>query len=422
MLRIAMLLGILPLMAASACSDGCPTLQSCDIRSASCQRTTFEVVQCLRGGKAEQAQVDVRVIDAERFIDAQVETSEPPSQQTLDARRGLSLLRLFPEDSGEPALVRQSWQRVAAFFSPSAGGVTVLDRGNGSDGQDAVILLAHEYVHALQSAEAKPDPSRYRDSFDGQLAWGAMLEGEADLFQGRALLEGYGIEPAGVEWRRIYRSYREKQWDEARDRSVPITLSYQQFAYAFGGEYLNRAWREHGAALVRELLTDPPISARQVLAGPIPEPADRPAFDEPNEVGHPILGEPYEQLNVSRLGAWGFEVFRDRWSQNPRALADYRDEGFSGDVLTIVRDPRSDEVSVIWRLRFDDEARSEQMLYELRESTPFKFERIGRDLVLVGSTASDLPDALDRRLQWSEQSEPPPLSDDDAPAQLCVEH
>ena len=410
------------LMAAGGCSDDCPTLQACDIRSLSCQLITFEVAQCVRGATPGRAIPAVHVVDADTFIDSQVEDAEPASDQTRASQRGLALLGLFPDDADPSFLVRARWNQIGAFFSSESGEVTVLDRSGQFDSPSAVITLVHEFVHSLQAIEGKPDPIRYRNSFDGQLALGAIQEGEAELYADLAAADGYGFDRSDVGFARIFRKFRERAWYEARDGSLPITLAYSHFTYAFGGEYINQPWREAGRGPVRELLTDPPISSRQVLAGPIFTPAERPKQEDPDEVGRPLIGAPFEEVSVLRLGAWVFEAFRDRWAKNPRELGDYRDRGFSGDVLTILRDIDSDEVAAIWRMRFDDADQAEEMLYALRDETPFAYRRIDRDVVLIASTAEEPPEALRGELQWGDRQAPEPIAEAGQTAQLCELH
>src|SRR5262249_48845676 len=138
----------------SACSsDECPSLHACDIRKVSCQRETAEVTKCLRGGTTPAPRV--AVVDADDFIAAQEDMAEEPEAEQ-DARRGLALLRLMPRDSSPRELARQRWDNVGAFFDPDSGGVTILDRNKEIDSPWAVILLLHEYVHAMQHADASP--------------------------------------------------------------------------------------------------------------------------------------------------------------------------------------------------------------------------------------------------------------------------
>jgi hypothetical protein len=407
------------LMAAAACADDCPTAQSCDIRSLSCQLVTFQVAQCLRGSQPGRAMPAVNVVDAKTFIDSQVDQSEQTSQQSDDSQRGLALLGLAERDVAAAEVVRTNWNQVGAFFSSDSGEVTVLDRSGDLDSPSAVLTLVHEFIHALQAIQGRPDPSRYYDTFDGQLALGAIQEGEAELYTDLAAIDGYGFDRSDANFAAIYREFRERAWNDARKSDLPVSLAYTQFTYAFGGEYLNRPYRQEGQAPVRELLTDPPLSSRQILAGPIAVPAERPKRDDPYEVGRPVLGDPFVDVSVTHLGAWLFEAFRDRWASKPRSLDRYEDSGFSGDVLTMVRDEMR-EISVIWRLRFDDADQAEQMLYELRDTTPFKLTRIDRDLALVGSTAPELPDALQANLKWTELPEPQSISSSTVNRRLCL--
>jgi hypothetical protein len=397
-------------------SDECETVVACDIRERDCQERTGEVLACLRGSGSVLP--EITVVDAEAYIDQQIadaaQSPEPPEDQYF--RRGLSLFGLMDADAEPAAVAREYWANVAAFFSGEDQHVTILDRGSPLDQPESVTLLVHELVHALQSSE-NPDDAGLDccDTYDQYLAFRALVEGEAELYQDLATVYGYGDDPDELEWDKIFGGFKAVAWHDLRSTANPYELATLHFPYAFGGDYVNRAHRAGGNPLVRDLLRDGPVTTRQLLFGYGVEPPR--GFDwqeHPDEVGYPLLSPEYEPVATLHLGALLFEVF-----ETSRGVGDFGDSGYLGDVMTLFVNQDSGEVAGFWRLRFESEQQAGSL--SARFDGPLIAARAeGRDLILVTSEDTDLAGSLLAELEFGPVPDPEPeMEPDDAPAGLA---
>jgi hypothetical protein len=377
---------LLAAWSAIACSGGCPTLEACDIRSANCQRDTQEVAACLRGGDA--ASVTIEATNAESFIEEQVRenTGNAETQDERDLRRGLALFALMPPSAEAEQTVREYWNRVAAFYSSEAHQITILDRGSPLDEPSDAALLLHELVHAMQRSDAGLGDEAHASTYDEGLAFRGVIEGEATLYEDLALIEGWGRDAADTDFEGIFGQYRLREWRRARANASPFELAWLRFPYAFGGDYVNRAWRAGGNAAVRDAFVNVPATSRQILAGyAAAAPNGLPWNEDPNELGKPILPPDFEHFATLHLGTWLFEVFRDLFGTDTRLSAGFSDSGFAGDVMTAFRSVDGDVVAV-WRLRFGDAAQAAAMIEQLRVEAPLLASVVERDLIVVGDT------------------------------------
>lgn len=391
-------------LAASACSGSdCPTLRECDIREADCQARTAEVAACLRGGDA--ARPSVTVVNKDAFVEEQVESARQTGETAdeRDLRRGLALLALMPwsDDPGE--LSHERWTNVAAFYSSDTGGVTILDDGEELDTPGAVILLLHEMIHAMQGREIDTWYEQHGGTFDSELSLASLIEGEAVLYDDLGSLYGYGLSLDDIDWRASFRSFKSASWDDARTTDARYARAYAHFSYAFGGAYLNSAYRDQGNDAVRRVFDAPPLSTRAVMAGY--DAANPPLRVDPNEVGHPVLPERYVHFATLHLGAWLSELFHDVWSASQRGFDDHADSGFTGDVLSIFRGPFEGEVTSVWRLRFEraDQADAYVSRFLERERLTVFVEE--RDVVVVASVNESVVRVLPSQITWSPASE-----------------
>jgi hypothetical protein len=410
--RHALLLVLCSLLGGCS-SDECETVVACDIRQRDCQERTGKVLACLRGSGSVLP--EITVVDAEAYIDQRIaevtESPEPPADQNL--RRGLGLFGLMNPNAEPASVAREYWANVAAFFSGEDGRVTILDRGSALDQPESVTLLVHELVHALQSAE-NPGEAAFDccDSYDQYLAFRALVEGEAELYQDLATVYGYGDDPDELEWDKIFGGFKAVAWQDLRSTANPFELATLHFPYAFGGDYVSRAHRSGGNALVRGLLHDGPRTTRQLLFGyGVEPPAGFDWQEHPDELGYPLLSPEYELVATLHLGALLFEAFESR-----HGAGVFGDSGYLGDVLTLFVNQESGEVAGFWRLRFESEQQASSLSAPLDGSLIAAFAE-GRDLILVASETAELTDALAAELEFGPVPEPEPeMQPDDAPA------
>jgi len=393
---------LLPLYAV-ACSGDCPTLRECDIRDSSCQQQTAEVAACLRGGTAVLA--PVVVVDAQAFVESQVADAQnnPESADARDLRRGLALLSLASWNADQSTVIRDYWNDVAAFYSSKTGKVTVLDRGRPVDGPSAVRLLVHEFVHAMQHQDLGDDYyTRHSATYDADLALTGMTEGEAVLYQDLATAFGYDRDPNDIDWNAIFGGYQSRESDLARGDESPYEMASLRFPYAFGGAYLNRAWRAGGSAAVRRAFSRPPASTRQMLAGyGAMNASGLPWQDDPNDAGTPILPPEFQSVATKHLGSWIFHIFRDIWAAPGVAPQGSRDSGYAGDVLSVFRTSAISDVTTVWRIRFETSDEAASMLSTLTAEPWLVASRIDRDIVLIASTDDTVPPRITGGLTWT---------------------
>jgi hypothetical protein len=307
----------------------------------------------------------------------------------------------MPETDEAGDTVREYWQWVAAFYSSETDRITVLDRGRDLDSPGSVTLLLHEVLHALQDGELDLDRDEHYTTYDQGLAFRGMIEGEAVLYQDLATLEGYGRDPEQTDWEAIFRQFGAREWARARGNASPFEFAAHRFAYAFGGDYLNRAWRAGGNAAVRDVFAVLPASTRQILAGyGARAPGDLAWKEDPDEVGMPLLSAEFEHVDIIHLGTWLFEVWKDLWNADARHSTGFTDSGFAGDVLNVFRLPASGDVVAVWRLRFGTPDQAAALNSSLRVDPMMTTTIDGRDVIVVVDTRGAPPSSFVDSLTW----------------------
>jgi hypothetical protein len=396
----------LPLLGCAA--DACPGLESCDIRRASCQLHTAAVTRCLSGNDTGEPRVNV--VNAPSYVEQRTAEAEaePETEDLRDERQALALLNLMPAERDVAASQAEIWSRVAAFYDSDTGEITVLDRGQPLDSPNLVVLLLHEMVHAAQDQRDDAYELRAGDD-DGALARRALTEGEAVLYEDLATALGYGYEASDFDWGEIFATFQDRSLDQNIATDQAYLMSRLYFPYAFGGAFLQRVWRQGGNAAVRDLFADPPRSTRQVLAGHGAPPPQATGLDtpptwreDPTAVGSPVLPPEYQLVTTSNLGAWLFELFRQRRLNSDAPAVSPLGEGFLGDVLNVFRGPTPGEVALYWRLRFESEARAEALTRELALAPlpALAYVQSGRDVVIAASNSAPLTLEQVSGLEW----------------------
>lgn len=316
-LRIASCLGALSVaLATAACQLECDLPESCDIRSASCQQRVMAATACLRGDSP--VHIPVAVVDAAQYTNEQAQMADDSdsAQRAVTWSRGLSLLRLAKRVQQPSDITRAQLANVAAFYSEKDKRVTVLERG---DTGDEVLLLVHEFTHALQDRQygLSALEDRQPNSGDGSLALSSVIEGEASLLAWRASALSFGFDPDGdVDWKKAFASGRAQSLDTATTSDDPYHELHADFVYAYGSAYAEAALRAGGHQAIDALFRKPPMSCRQVMVGygggapggaPWIEPdIDMEAIPQPSEALALIASE--------HVGSFMLEVALRRWN------------------------------------------------------------------------------------------------------------
>lgn len=353
----------------------------------------------------------LQVVDAEAFIDQKVEQSvaDPENADQRDFRRAMALLGLMVSSEGISENVRERWARVAAFYDSDEDRITILDRGRPLDGPGAAFLLLHEVVHAMQHAEVDLNDERHYPTSDNSLAFSGKIEGEAVLYKDLAELEAYGRDPDDTDWDAVFQQFEDREWKAARADASPWNFASTRFSYAFGGDYVNRAWRAGGNAAVRQLYATLPSSTREILAGwGAAAPGGASWTENPDEIGMPVLPAEFEHVTLHHLGAWFFEVWKDLWNVDGKHSSRFTDSGFAGDVLTVFRFPATGDVAGFWRLRFGTPEPAAALVASLRSDPFVTVSTVGRDVIVAsdtrGAPSASFVDALAWRAIASEDT------------------
>jgi len=390
---------VLVAAALPGCSDeGCPAIEACDIRSAACQRQIAKVTSCLYGG--ERVAPPVNVIDEADFVSSEFVVT----QTAADLRRGLSLFDLAPREEDLVEAGRSFAGTVGAFYSHETRGVTVIDRGSPMDSAGIVVLLVHEFVHAMQHSER--DDAYYEEhslTFDSSLALSAVREGEADLHEDRALVAGFGVDVNDVNWTRVFARARRDSWQSALADEHQYRFASRRSPYAFGGTYVNRAWRVDGIEAVRGIQDEPPRSMRELLAGYGASPPNGDSFvDAPDDVGLPVLGASYDHVATRRLGAWMFALFQTQSLSAWENADPTSDRGVSGDVFSVWKNVETEAFVSVWRLRFDFAQDAETFAAEIADArTSTAVRLLDRDVFLIAADDTDVAFNLADTVTWT---------------------
>jgi hypothetical protein len=264
----------------------------------------------------------------------------------------LSLLRLSGASDGCGAAL-------LGAFDTDTDEVTLIDRGQRLDDIEAVFLLLHEYVHALQSDLDLPSPEQL--TFDQELAIRTVLEGDASLAVDRARAQYANDAPAGpldylADARQSLRLFR--------IAGSPVDTATGYFAYSFGTALVAEARFTGGSPAVARLLRAPPSGSSEVLEelGFMP-----PSDAEVAETWAPELSGAKLQVRDS-FGPFVFDGWLHTLSRSASAPLDPASlqgiaRGWQADELTVLTRTSDGAVLTLYRIELGDVAR----LVELRE-------------------------------------------------------
>jgi hypothetical protein len=426
------LLGLVVLAGLAGCaaeedSPGDCGFERCDIREPSCQRGTAEALSCLRGGDPVMPKFEV--VDPEEYSERS--RGEPPSEE--DTReverflRGLSFLGLAREDAMLEQERDEVLAQIAASYSPEDGRVLVIDKGEPLDSEDAVVLLSHELVHAMQDAEH--DLGSLGDEivgYDEYLALKALVEGEATHYEIQTAAELQGVARTRIDWQRIYGGYQQQQIEAAMVDESPYLFATVRFPYAFGGELVTDGWLRDRHAGVRKLYDRPPRNTLEVLlrdrSESVPDRSDEPSLDRERV---PELDERFELVGADTLGAWLLMIARDRLGLVTGFLLDEQVRAWVDDSVAVFVVPDTEQLVLSWRVRFardtdEDLLEQWQAQWEEQLPSPSSVWIDGSDVVMFvsdgGLTFTALPET-----EWGPLPEPD-ADDEEAGASAVRSH
>jgi hypothetical protein len=332
--------------------EGCPKPSVCDVLEPGCQRAVMRAVACRRGGRADFPPISV--VDEQTLLEMYAERA--PLDEEAEASyalwsRGLALFGLAPAEYDLAAAREDTVSETAAVYFPDSKEIVLVDRGESMRSEEAVEVLAHEFVHALQDAEYGFDElyDRWATDFDSALALDALIEGEATHYQTVMAVELAGNSPHAVQWQKFYREWQGNTLLDAERDEAPVALADLRFPYAFGGSFVTQHWLARGSTGIQALFDDPPRSTRDVLFG-------RSSFDREAELaslrerGVPVLGQGFEPVSSTTLGAWVTRIYAHRMGvRTSDRLEAARD--LAADLFSVQVDAANDQVVAAWRVR-----------------------------------------------------------------------
>ncbi|MEJ7752435.1 MAG: hypothetical protein WKF46_05770 [Candidatus Limnocylindrales bacterium] len=228
-------------------------------------REIIEQVPAIRGLEPRQ-EVPFRFITAERFEEelrdlfaADNPPEEVSAEEDLLKRLGL----LEPEADLEELVLDLYGSQVAAFYDTRTGSFTVVQRGEGAEfGSSDAIVVAHEYVHALQDQHFDLEGTQVTDPAEGDRALGVL-----------GLIEGDAV-AVMVDWAVANLTFEEilglqealTPADQELLESMPPVLRRQlEFPYTDGWAFVMAIRADGGYAAVDAAFGDRPVSSEQIM-------------------------------------------------------------------------------------------------------------------------------------------------------------
>jgi len=375
------------------CAPSAPCgLRQCDIRQPDCQRDNVRATACLRGREPVDFPVTVKsqqayIAEAEQEAAA---VTEAEREHFRTWQRGLSLLGLGDPDVTltQSAVEQAAW--VAAYYDPEGKAVTVIDGGQPLDSQQAVTVLVHEAMHALQDRTVglAAFQNRFPDDLDRMLASKSVTEGEASVIEDLAALGLFGGKDDDVAWGSVFGYWQSWSRQHAQRSPMPVYLAWGHFPYPYGTPYVQAAYQDQALAGLDAVYAQPPANAAQILAGFAASPPGGGAWsEEMGDLAVPQAPASWTYFDGDRLGAWVWTVFCDRLTNRAavrggaQALIRGR-TSLRADRFSILRDPGG-QLLAAWRLRFDSAALATQLVTVL-SADGWKVAAADRDLVILG--------------------------------------
>jgi TonB family protein len=328
----------------------------CDITLADCQQNILGLVQCLRQ-TSDASMPPVRMMTSAEY--KQLLTDNQGDENSADLRRfeiALSLLGLAaPGDLTHSNQIELLTDTVTAYYSVEDKNITIItpeEQATTSDQQKfQTQTLAHELVHALQDQEHDLIKfyGDHNTTTDAYLASLSVVEGEAELYQTFLEAAFDGIAQKDANFPRHFQNAADYIFQFYETES-PFLIAPRIFPYYYGGRYAYYQWKDHGPSGMASLFTNPPeasvsyiMSETAIVTVPL-IPIDDAA---PEAVtGATLFAE-------DTFGAWltyqYLKSIESSTTNAPKAVG-----GWRGDRLWIYNDGSTENIAVIWRVRWSN--------------------------------------------------------------------
>jgi hypothetical protein len=390
---------------------------ACDILELDCRERVFSSMRCLRG-LPDAVRPEIRTITrAEYEAELGAPTEELPDPEgeadDLDVEHALVLFGLArPADLSPANVVELYSDTVPAYYSNADQRITLIDPGaqGSSDPGQSTLLLAHEFLHALQDQDGDPLGLEPPDTFDRYLASLGVIEGEATMFEtffGAAMWGLWG----DVDFHSYFTSWVPSA-EESFAGESPLLVAPRYFPYSYGARYVYNVYEAAGISGVRRLYQAMPASVLPMLlsvdelALPEPELATAPAA--------PASLSGFELLAEDTLGPWVFNKFLERSISAPEEHESYRQ--WRGDRFFVYsRGPAS--VTGIWLLRLDTPEAAQRLVSALGDDGTGSLSPSAVSVARARDVAIAVMDEPDLAEQWQASIERAQLDAEASPGQ-----
>jgi hypothetical protein len=250
--------------------------------------------------------------------------------------------------------------------------------------------LAHELEHAIQDRFGISSD----DTFDGDKAYGAIVEGDA-------ILAGWLYSDKSVE-NQIKATGEKISCDNEPNKGYDSNLHLIfYFPYLFGSKFIGSKYLEGGYAEVDKILENPPSTTEQIMH---PEKAGE-GFEKV-DAGFDSSGfDPqWRVVRDDRMGEFFIYIFLSTHLND--CVAEKAAEGWNGDNLKLIR--KNGEFSFVWKISFDSKMDADEfevalleMLRKLGEkrddwwilelnNEKITYERDGKYITIIGKGEAPL--------------------------------
>jgi len=344
----------------------CPPPSACDVTAAGCQQLIFQATACERKQEDAVAPV-VRVISVSQFVDEMNAAAMAPTEDQVAWETAMQMLALLPAGTSlTTALTEASVDNVAAYYDPETQRVSIIDRNEPGEPLDDLLVLSHEFAHALQDQEV--NINAYRDerttSLDSFVSLTSLIEGEATVLGIAVTGRAQGGAPPQLNWSAGISAMWTGIFESIQASTAPFITAIQSLPYPLGTEYLYPRWLDGGQASTDAVYAEPPLKVldweARLTAGSLAQPLD--CYPTTAPAGYAALG--HDSLGLTGvLGIWmaSGQVSQSAW---------YNSMGWRGDSLVVYRSTTGAEVAVAWRTRWETNDDARQMAMALETSLP----------------------------------------------------
>jgi hypothetical protein len=384
-----------------ACQASCNDIPkgNCDIRKGSCQKKIFRAVQCVRGVSGNIPEIETISVDEyqkrleteygdlemddagiddsdESTVDAMVPDTGDSDGGGLRADESeevdhfsvaLSLFGLLPSSTDtEEASIRQQLENTLGFYSSEDKKVTIIDRGLPVDDDYAALLLAHEFVHAIQDQEIglSDFTERAVTSIDSWIARSCLIEGEANLFEDLAWAFLHDLSVDALYWPENSRWNLKFARRSVLVSDAPYTAAIYSLKYSVGFQYLSELWMDEGSWGVRSMYGAPLLSSVYWMAGYQANRIRTEHWELATQCADAQAPDGFDTVIRQRLGSLVVFAFLGAVSQKDGVFSTetvWEDaKEWRADKFFVFKDVSIGATAVSWRIRFADRKTAER--------------------------------------------------------------